>query len=638
MLSVDGGEDDGGTGANADPLLANTPTIVLLPHGPMATTHVMQSASPFPHRLNPIAFSPIDRPCDDDPEAKNAAAYAIPIPMPASSIVPARQRRIAKKGKNANLLVCMSDGAVKFSGLMHCLAKAGFTITDAVASASWSLRWCKRVEPEEYTAMRPHQKINHFPGTWGIGRKDNLHRRMTALAQHYGRAKYGFVPVGFLLPAEARSFELDYNQQLAALQQDDTDAGGAAQQQRRARPLYIVKQVASACGRGMRVISRVPKKWKTCLVQRYIDDPLLVKLRKFDLRIYVAVTSYNPLRIYIYREGLCRFASSPYPVGKRADVTNKTAHLTNFCLNRVTKDFVMPQGVTADLGGASSADATLDAEEDDTADDANDRGSDDDDDDDDDGADAPTSPRSPAREGGDRGAYVPAGEDPSSKWTFGMLKDYFQRHGMAHEWEPAWRRIDDVIIRTLLCVEGEVATQLSKLMADPKRSSSGFELYGFDVLLRSDFSPVLMEVNIMPSLGTTCSVLDQHVKANMIADLLTLAGVQAPGKRHRRRPASLQNAFLDRLTEEELAVLCQGEEEAHRQGAFRRVFPTATAWDEYKNCFDTACPYNSLLAEWEQIKLEGRPLSVFAGDAAFVADAVDGAAAEDNDKEADEEE
>ena len=46
--------------------------------------------------------------------------------------------------------------------------------------------------------------------------------------------------------------------------------------------------------------------WFCC---RYLSKPYLINDSKFDIRLYVYVTSYDPLRIYLYDDGLVRFAS-----------------------------------------------------------------------------------------------------------------------------------------------------------------------------------------------------------------------------------------------------------------------------------------------------------------------------------------
>jgi len=78
--------------------------------------------------------------------------------------------------------------------------------------------------------------------------------------------------------------------------------------------VFIKKPPNAAQGHGISLVTRseeVPT-GKRLLVQRYIGEPYLIGNKKFDMRIYVAVTSWDPLRVYVYDEGLARFATKDY--------------------------------------------------------------------------------------------------------------------------------------------------------------------------------------------------------------------------------------------------------------------------------------------------------------------------------------
>ena len=48
------------------------------------------------------------------------------------------------------------------------------------------------------------------------------------------------------------------------------------------------------------------------IVQEYVEKPLLLDGYKFDLRIYVLVTSCDPLRIFLFNDGLVRMSTEKY--------------------------------------------------------------------------------------------------------------------------------------------------------------------------------------------------------------------------------------------------------------------------------------------------------------------------------------
>lgn len=105
---------------------------------------------------------------------------------------------------------------------------------------------------------------------------------------------------------------------------------------------FIVKPHNSSQGKGIWLSSsaeEVLQKQKECIVvSEYIHNPLLVKGLKFDMRIYVAITCWNPLRVYVYEDGLTRFATHPYSTSL-SSMDNLFAHLTNYSLNKYSENF-----------------------------------------------------------------------------------------------------------------------------------------------------------------------------------------------------------------------------------------------------------------------------------------------------------
>lgn len=75
------------------------------------------------------------------------------------------------------------------------------------------------------------------------------------------------------------------------------------------------------------------------MVAKYIADPLCIDGHKCDIRLYVAVTSFDPLIIYLYEEGLVRIATVKY--NREAEsLWNPCMHLCNYSINKYHSDYI----------------------------------------------------------------------------------------------------------------------------------------------------------------------------------------------------------------------------------------------------------------------------------------------------------
>ena len=108
--------------------------------------------------------------------------------------------------------------------------------------------------------------------------------------------------------------------------------------------MYILKPVGASCGKGIRVIGKKQNinKRNGYLVSKYVSKPHLIRGYKYDLRIYILVVSFDPLKIYMFKDGLVRLATVPYSTSK-ASLKQRFVHLTNYSVNKKAESYVKNQ-------------------------------------------------------------------------------------------------------------------------------------------------------------------------------------------------------------------------------------------------------------------------------------------------------
>ncbi|XP_019936054.1 tubulin polyglutamylase TTLL7 isoform X2 [Paralichthys olivaceus] len=205
---------------------------------------------------------------------------------------------------------------------------------DETANLIWN---DSAVQHEKIAELRNYQRINHFPGMGEICRKDCLARNMSKMIKIQAQ-EYSFIPKTWIFPAEYTQFQ-NYVKEL---------------RRKRKQKTFIVKPANGAMGHGISLIRNCEKlpAQEHFIVQEYLDKPFLMEGYKFDLRIYILVTSCDPLRIFLYNDGLVRMGTEKYHAPSEANLSQLYMHLTNYSVNKHNENFERDE--TVDKGSKRS--------------------------------------------------------------------------------------------------------------------------------------------------------------------------------------------------------------------------------------------------------------------------------------------
>ncbi|XP_026563681.1 tubulin polyglutamylase TTLL4 isoform X2 [Pseudonaja textilis] len=483
---------------------------------------------------------------------KPALAHSLFPNVPSTIYFGTRDERVEKLPWEQRKMLRWKMSTVTPNIVKQTIARSHFKISRR--NNDWLGCWGHHMKSPGFRIVKEHQKLNHFPGSFQIGRKDRLWRNVSKMQVRFGRKEFNFLPQSFILP-----------QDIKLLRKAWEDCGG--------RQKWIVKPPASARGIGIQVIhkwSQLPKR-RPLLVQRYIHKPYLIGGSKFDLRIYVYVTCYDPLRVYLFKDGLVRFASCKYSSSMKS-LNNKYMHLTNYSINKKNAEYKSNADETACQGHKWALKALWNYL---------------------------------TQKGVDSEAIWEKIKDivvktiiASEPYIINLVKMYVRRPYCCHELfgfdvmldENLKPWILEVNISPSLHSNSPLDVSIKGQMVRDALNLAGFQLPNAEDVA----SPSGSASSSTTSLNTV-----MKEKNKMPVELLTAEKAKRAYYLTQKLPEQeFCSTILDVLTPEDVRVLIETEDEYARRGQFERVFPSRFS-SHYLRFFEQPRYFNILTTQWE---------------------------------------
>lgn len=413
--------------------------------------------------------------------------------------------------KKNNNITC-NIAFTRYEILKHVGEKIfGWKLSNDEEDEKWDILWTDcAVPPEKLAKMHPYQKINHFPGMYAISRKNYLAMNLSKLKKKFPN-EYNFFPRSWLYPCDLNDLKLFM--------------------QNKKNCYLIVKPEASCQGRGIFLTKKLDNIDPNgrFVVQEYLNKPYLIENLKFDLRIYVLVAGCDPLRIFVHKDGLTRFATEEYSKPTQNNFEDMCMHLTNYAVNKNNPNFVHNED--------------------------------------------------------------PDDDDSGHKRSLQSTYDHLA--GQGYDIEALKKNIDDSIIKTLCSIQPTLAHHYRSCQPEDTANAMCFEVLGFDVILDSKARPYVLEVNHTPSFTTDSPLdwkIKKHVIRDALL-LMNISSRERKAYLKKQKELILKRAVTGKLEKDskeerqiKSALLKQKRDkwEQKHLGGFRKIFPSESSEVYYK--------------------------------------------------------
>ena len=399
--------------------------------------------------------------------------------------------------------------------MREVISKKGWI--EVTEEADWQLCWTDTsVGLERLLRLKKTQKINHFSGMLEICRKKSLCRNISNMAKKCPQ-DYNFVPKSFLLPEGL----------------DDLISYLNTKNRKGKKPTTFILKPDNGCqGKGIRLLQTSKDVYNAveycenakAVVQHYIHRPFLINNLKFDLRVYALVTCCDPLRIFLYDEGLVRFCTEKYEPPRQDNLGIACMHLTNYAVNKHNVNFDATNSNSDSLEG--------------------------------------------------------------SKWSLNSLKEWMESNGQ--DWGKIWEDIGDMVVKTVTSVQPILSYFYQSAFPIDNDGLSCFEILGLDVMLDHKCKPWLIEVNHSPSFNTDTELdldVKEGLISDCI-NLIQLSASRIKRAKAEDKKACKERLYSSRsfsarkITREEAkdkrieAMASHEKYENKYKGRFTRIFPT----------------------------------------------------------------